>query len=488
MLKRCMIAVVLVTLLSCVAAAQDAKTVISNASRTMGADNLKSIEYSGSGMDFAIGQAPNPSSPWPKFIDKTYTRVINFETPASRMDRIRMQGENPPRGGGQQPVVGEQPQNQTIIVNANTPWTQQLEIWMTPYGFLRAAAANNATVKPETIRGKKYNVVTFVGQNKAKVNGYINEQNMVERVETWLDNAMLGDMLFDASYSDYKDFGGLKFPTRIVQKQGDYPILDLTVTGVKPNAPANIQPPQGRGAAPAAAPAPAAAAQAAAPSEKLGDGVYLILGGYASLAVDFKDYIVVVEGPQSEERASAIIAEAKRLIPNKPIKYVVNTHAHFDHSSGLRTFVAEGATIITHQINKPYFEKIFALPHTLNPDKMAQSKKKPSFETMTEKKVLTDGNHVIELHHMQRIGHHDGLLMVYLPKEKVLLEADAFNPPAQPITATPGTISPYNTSLVENIARLKLQVDRIIPVHYPADNRKVTMAELLKAAGKGSSE
>src|SRR5207249_9497532 len=92
--------------------------------------------------------------------------------------------------------------------------------------------------------------------------------------------------------------------------------------------------------------------------------------------------------------------------------------AHFDHSSGLRTFVAEGATIVTHQVNKPYFEKIFALPHTLNPDKMAESKKKPTFETMTEKKVLTDGNHVIELHHMQGIGHHDGLLMVYLPREK----------------------------------------------------------------------
>jgi glyoxylase-like metal-dependent hydrolase (beta-lactamase superfamily II) len=476
----------LAMLVSWVALAQDAKTVIANASKAMGADNLKSIEYSGSGMDFAVGQAPNPSLPWPKFIDKTYTRVINFETPASRMDRIRMQGENPPHGGGQQPIIGEQPQNQTIIVNANTPWVQQLEIWMTPYGFLRAAAANNPTVKPQTIGGKKYNVVTFMGQNKARVNGYINEQNMLDRVETWIDNAMLGDMLFDASYSNYKDFGGVKFPARIVQKQGDYPILDLAITDVKPNAPANIQPPQGRGAAPAAA--PAAGAQAAAPSEKLGDGVYLILGGYAAIAVDFKDYIVVIEGPQSEERASAIITEAKRLIPNKPIKYVVNTHAHFDHSSGLRTFVAEGATIVTHQVNKPYFEKIFALPHTLNPDRMAQSKKKPTFETMTEKKILTDGNHVIELHHMQGIGHHDGLIMVYLPKEKVLLEADAFNPPAQPVTATPSTISPYNTSLLDNIARLKLQVDRIIPVHYPADNRKITMTELMKVTGKSSSE
>ena len=206
MIKKCMAAVAITILMSWAVMAQDARTVISNASKALGADNLKTIEYSGSGMDFTLGQAYNPSSPWPKFIDKTYTRVINFETPATRMDRIRMQGENPPRGGGQQPVIGEQPQNQTVIVNANTPWVNQLEIWMTPYGFLKAAAANNATVKQHTTGGKRYNVITFQGQNKAAVNGYINEQNMVERVETMIDNTMLGDIVFEALYSDYKDF------------------------------------------------------------------------------------------------------------------------------------------------------------------------------------------------------------------------------------------------------------------------------------------
>jgi glyoxylase-like metal-dependent hydrolase (beta-lactamase superfamily II) len=288
---------------------------------------------------------------------------------------------------------------------------------------------------------------------------------------------MLGDMLFDATYSDYKDFGGVKFPTKIVQRQGDYPILDLTITDVKPNIAVNITAPAGQ-----APPAQAAAAT----SEKLGDGVYLILGGYAAVAVDFKDYIVVIEGPQSEDRASAIIAKAKELIPNKPIKYVVNTHAHFDHSSGIRTFMAEGATIITHQANKPFLEKVGTLPHTLTPDKLAQAKRKPSIETMTEKKVLTDGNHVIELYHMTGIGHHDGLLMAYLPKEKVLVEADAYNPQAANATP-PSPPSPYTLALVANVERLKLDVNRIIPIHYPADNRVVTRAELLKWVGKASS-
>jgi glyoxylase-like metal-dependent hydrolase (beta-lactamase superfamily II) len=484
MLKKCLAGLALATVLVWTASAQDAKTVIANASKAMGVDALKTVQYSATGMDFALGQAPNPSSPWPKFINKSYTRALNFETPASRVERVRVQGENPPHGGGQQPIVGEQPQNQTVIVNASTPWVQQLEIWMTPHGFLRAAAMKNATVEARTLGGKKYNVVTFMGDNHAKVNGYINDQNLVDRVETWIDHPVLGDMLFEAVYSDYKSAGGVQFPMHIVQRQGGYPIFDLNVSDVKVNPPVNIQPPQGRGGAPAAA--AAAPAEPPAQSEKLGDGVYLITGGYAVIAVDFKDHITLIECGQSEPRALAVIAEAKRLIPNKSITYVINTHSHFDHSSGLRTFVAEGATIITNQVNKAYLEKVLILPHTINPDKEQGARKKPTVEAMGEKKVLTDGTHVIELYHMQNFGHHDGMIIAYLPKEKVLLEADGYNPVAANATP-PSPASPFSLSLVDNIRRLKLDVQRIVPVHYPADNRVVTMTELLRWVGRSNS-
>jgi glyoxylase-like metal-dependent hydrolase (beta-lactamase superfamily II) len=481
MFRKCLAVLALVAAVVSFASAQDAKSVIGNASRAMGVDTLKTVQYSATGFDFALGQAPNPASPWPKFINKSYTRVINFEAPASRVDRVRIQGENPPHGGGQQPIVGEQPATQTIIVNAETPWAQQLEIWMMPHGFLRAAAARNATVEARTMGGKKYNVVTFLGDNKGKVNGYINEQNLLERVETWIDNPFLGDMPFEAIYSEYKDAGGAQFPMHIVQKQGGYPIFDLHVSDVKVNAAVNIQAPQGRGGAAAAAPA-----NPAAQSEKLGDGVYLITGGYAVIAVEFKDHITLIECGQSEPRALAVIAEAKRLIPGKPITYLINTHSHIDHSSGLRGFVAEGATILTHQVNKAYLEKTLSLPHTLNPDKAQQNGKKPVVEAVGEKKVLTDGTHVIELYHLQNFGHHDGMLIAYLPKEKVLLEADGYNP--QAATATPPSPpSPFTASLLDNIHRLKLDVQRIVPVHYPADNRVVTMAELTRWVGRTSS-
>jgi len=482
MFKRCLFVSLLIGGCAAIASAQDAKAAIGSVSKSLGADTLKTVQYSATGFDFALGQNPNASAPWPKFIEKSYTRAIDFEAKASRVDRVRTQGENPPRGGGQQPIVGEQPQ--TNVVSADAPWVQQLEIWMMPHGFVRAAAARNATLD-KAPAGAKQTVISFVGDNKAPVKAFIDEHNLIARVETMIDHPVLGDMSFEAIYSDYKDVGGgVQFPMHIVQRQGGHPIFDLRLTDVQANAAVNIQPAQGRGGAGGGG---GGAGAPAAQSEKLGDGVYLITGGYAAIAVDFKDHIAIIESGQSEARGLAVIAEAKRIIPGKPVKYVVNTHSHIDHSSGLRAVVSEGATILTHQLNKAYLEKTLSLPHTLNPDKAQQNGKKPIVEAVGEKRVLTDGTHVIELYHLQNFGHHDGMLIAYLPKEKVLLEADGYNP--QPTSATPpNPASPYTLSLVDNIRRLKLDVQRIVPVHYPADNRVVTMAELTKWVGRPSTE
>src|SRR5205823_600355 len=154
-------------------------------------------------------------------------------------------------------------------------------------------------------------------------------------------------------------YGVIKFPSHIVQTEGGSPVLDLNVTGARANeaipvdVPANVMAPQ---------PPPAAPAE----SRKLADGVWLVPASHNSLVVEFAVHIVVIEAPLGEARSDYVIAEAHKLVPNKPIRYVVNTHNHFDHSSGLRTFAAEGATIITAAMYKPYYDRVFAFPHSIN--------------------------------------------------------------------------------------------------------------------------
>jgi glyoxylase-like metal-dependent hydrolase (beta-lactamase superfamily II) len=241
-------------------------------------------------------------------------------------------------------------------------------------------------------------------------------------------------------------------------------------------------------------PSTAAVSAASLPSvsvqtEKVADGVFYLKGGtHHSVAVEFADHVVLIEGPLNEQRSLAVIAEVKKLIPNKPIRYVVNTHHHFDHAGGLRTYVDEGATIITHESNKEFYEKAFSAPRTLNPDRLAQSQKMATIETVgdKDKKVLSDGTRNLELYLIKGNPHSDGILMAFLPKEKILIEADVYNPPAPPAGNAPAqaaapVVNPSTANAVDNVERLKLDFEKILPLHGPG---AVTRADLYAAIGK----
>lgn len=485
MKKNCLSVVALLAGLAVPAAAQDAKTVIANASKAMGAESLTSIQMYGSGANFGLGQSNNSNGQWPRTNVSDYIRSIDFTQPASRATGVTFAA--PVTGG---PAV--QAQFQQNITPANTAWAQQLEIWVTPWGFLKGAAANNATARAQTIGGKRYNVVTFNTTQKApsgvayKVVGYLNTQNLVEKVETWIENPIFGDMLVESLYREYRDgANGLKYPATIVQKRGGMPTFEAQILGVRAN-PANIAqlvtpPAGGQRGGPGGAP-PAAAAGPT--SEKLADGVFRINGAYNAMAIEFADHIVLFEGgPQNEARSLAIIAEAKKVIPNKPIRYSILTHHHFDHSSGLPGVVAEGATILTGEVNKAFFEKALNAPRTLAPDVMSKSGKKPKIEGVGEKRVLQDATRTVEIHQIQGLPHADGILIAYLPKEKILAYADMFN---LPTAAAPVPDPPVTGTIVflENIERLKLEPERLLSVHSLNPDRLATVADIRKSLGK----
>jgi len=476
--------IVLAGLISSPSLAQDAQSVVRAASQTMGIDNLSSITYYGSGANFNLGQNNNANAPWPRVNANDYVRSIDFTQGTSRATwvtwAVPVQGGAAAQGAGQQ-----------NITPANMAWAQQLEIWITPWGFLKGAAANKATSRTQRVAGQRYHVVTWnspiasPGGQAYKVVGYINGQNLVEKVQTWVENPIFGDMLVETQYSAYRDKDGLKYPAQIVQSRGGWPVFEAFILGANANPP-NIQQlttvPAGAGAPGTPGGPPAADAP---PSEKLAEGVYRIRGAYNALAVELKDYIVLFEpGPQNEARAQAIIAETKRLIPNKPIQYGVISHHHFDHTSGLPAVVAEGITIVTHDVNKVFLEKALSAPRTLAPDSMSKSGKKPVIEGITgDKRVFTDGTRTVEVHLVKGLPHADGLLIAYLPNEKILAYADMFNlpPPGNPVPNPPvvGT-----GVFADNLARLQLQPERILSVHSLNPDRLATMADILSSLGR----
>lgn len=482
MRKKLLMVFVGTTFLSLGIAGQDAKAAIDAAAKAMGTTSLQSIQYSGTGSVFMFGQAPGPGAPWPRFRVVSYTNAITYTGPALREELVRVEVENPPRGGGAggfNPATGQggmRPQigEQTVVRQATARTeTGLLDIWMTPHGFLRAAAENAAAAKVTITGGKK--VISFPAfGGKYTVSGTVNDQNLVERVETLVDHPVLGDTPVEFTYSDYKDFGGVKFPTRIVRREAGHPTLDLTVSSVQPNGAPTLEI---RESAQPAAPAPVRAE-----AQKVVEGVWdITAAGLHSVLVEFNDHLVVVEASGNDTRSAAVIAEVRRLVPNKPIRYLVNSHAHFDHAGGVRAFAAEGVTIITHEINKPYFEKVFRNPHRINPDRLAQSNRTAVIEGFGDKRVLTDGHLTLELHHIRGNYHNDGLLMAYLPSAKILIQADAFHPrPGAPPLPWPPQ---FTVNLVDNVQRLKLDVARVLHIHGGID----PFATVATAAGRPAS-
>ncbi len=462
-----------------------------------------------------------------------YTRTIDYTANFSREEYTRKQGNYP--------TLGRVPMPETHVVNflnGNYAWNveadklvlqtrpyldgipvaelRQMEMMITPHGFLKAAlASSDATAITLPIvgssdyglsnRGRKVTIVSFtVMGGKYRINGTINDQNLVELTDTWFPNPVYGDINYEMRYTQYKDFGGVKFPMLVHVHQGDprlnpaHNYYEIHVTNVQPNVNVAVEavPEEVR-----TAKAPPLTVQ----TQKLADGVWVLsAANYNSLVMEFRDFVAVVEAPVNEARSLAIIEEINRLVPNKNIKYVINTHHHFDHAGGLRTFLSQGTTVVTHESNKQYYLDILFHPGgwSLEPDRMALydpmymiSRRPAPIETvggdtrLTAPYVVTDDESMMEVFHVLDVAydlndnsyrqgnHSQDMLMVYLPKQKILVNANLYSPPvasAAPMAATPGM-----RTLYQNILMDKLDVSQHVPIH----GRVGTNDEFLKLVG-----
>jgi glyoxylase-like metal-dependent hydrolase (beta-lactamase superfamily II) len=508
-----------VALISTTSAQQAALKAAADA---LGVSNIRTLQFTGSGSAFQIGQNFTPTESWPPVLLKTYTATINYDAKTMRVEQVRDQSVKQPRGGGA--VFNGAEQRQIQLVSGDYAWNvpvpppapaaaaagaapsaggataapaaapgggqpsaappppapaaaaweeRMLALWATPHGFIKAAVANNASTK-KIAAGTE---VSFTIGGKYKMTGLINARNQIVSVKTWIDQPLVGDMLVETQYTGYYDFGGVVFPTHILQRQDGFPTLDLAVASVVANPPVEVAVPDNvRTASP-----PAVTVNA----QKLADGVFYLTGGtHHSLAVEMKDHIVLVDTPNNEQRGLAVIAKTKELVPNKPIRFLVTSHHHWDHLSGIRAAMAEGATIVTSEKNKAFIERVAKAPHTLKPDRQAAAKKPVTVQTVGAKGILTDGTRTVELYTLSNYLHAGDMLIVYLPNEKILAEADAFTPPAAATASLSPLAVPYAQTLYDNIQRLRLDVQTIAPFHGA---RTAEIAELAKDVGRSTT-
>ena len=506
----------------------DPKPILDTARAAIGTDNLRCVTISGTAYDGAVGQQKetNRNVDWPR-IDSlaNYTRTMNWEAGTMKEEFDRKPGLAPAMWKFGVGWIGGTPlqknTHQIFMLNRNYGWYMDgagsppvavppdiaeiwpVELYLNPHGFLKAAALPGANPKavwrwelgemgrdgPE-VAPEKMRVVSISVLGKYRVDATINKENRLQRIHTWVPNPVLGDMNYEHEFTNesYIDIGnGIKFPTGWHSHEGWDDNVQAQSMSTGHNAFGGTMKDVKANVCPDPVTVPDSVRQATFPvrveTTKLADGVYLLGGStHHSVAVEFASFIAVFEAPLNEQRSLAVIEEVVKLIPDKPIRFVINSHQHFDHAGGLRTYMHIGATIITHFKNFDFYTRDFLnySPRTLQPDMMSlwpptEVAEGYFYETVRENYVLSDGTRNLNLYYVNPLQHVEGMLIAYLPKEKILMEADLVDTNVP----LPARLTQDQQSFYRAVRTLKLDPGQMVPVH----GNPVPWANFATAAG-----
>ena len=339
-----------------------------------------------------------------------------------------------------------------------------------PFVLLEALdrAATLRWVGEDEIDGKKQRVVSVIRpDNQQLALSFDAQTNLLTKYDFLYADPMVGDSIIAQTYTGYRPVGKLKLPSgRVLYNSGGI-VQETEFTDLQINTrPADsvFQGPQGfeKLPAPPATPPPPAVS-------KVADDVYFLQGlaggTHNVLFVGFNDYVLVIEAPEQifyNSNSVQALAKIKETLPGKPIKYLVLTHHHSDHAGGFREYAAEGATIVTTPGNKAFLEKVAAIDSSRLP-KSSLNQRTLTIETLENKKrVFQDDKHLVELYDIGPNPHANEIIVAYLPKEKILFQADLLN------AAANGTIpiaQDITISFAEKLQQLGLDVEKIYGVH-----------------------
>lgn len=326
---------------------------------------------------------------------------------------------------------------------------------------------------------RAHSVISYANEDGLEISLYIDDRTgLLSKFETLGTDVFSGDVVNETIFTGYRQDGGRAVPTGRIDRRGGEMTNDLRIADVAFNTALtddNFKAPDGlRMLAPGPAAAPGAT--------KYSDTVYTVLaGGYNVLVVGFNDHVFVMETPGSDAVSRQAIAEVKKLFPGKPIRYVAVTHHHDDHAGGIRTYIAEGATLIGLPGEKTFFEKVAKSVFTIDPDSLTQNPQPLKWESITNgRRVLSDGTTTVELVDIGPGGHTDEMLVAYLPNEKLIFQGDLLNRPAN---NDPATINHTTVHFASWIEKSKLAIERIIGVHGPPS----TLDELRKGVADRQS-
>lgn len=427
------------------------------------------LEGTGETLNFGQNHTPFAES---KFEITAYRRAYDFAQMRWFQDFTRVARFTTANAAPQRIRTGLDAATDTVAYNigANDVMTRASaqfvsdrlhEFAMHPVGFVRVALAAGTEVSEEPAAGGRRVRITRAGATYAM--DVDSATSLPVRMQRAVYHPMLGDVALVMELGDWKPASGVLLPMRLTQKYenlftlADFRLATAQVNGATGNLAATDSIRALVPATPAAPSAPVIAVDSIAP------GVWSVAGqSHHTIVIEQAGQLVLVEAPQNEARTLAAIDAARAIRPGKPPTLLINTHHHFDHAGGIRAAIAEGLTIVTHDANRDFYERIvFPRRHFIQQDRLAQNPKPLRLMPVTDRWVRPDSVRPIEVHAAPS-DHAGSMLVVYLPVERILVQADLYNPPG-PTAVNP--VFPFAKALVEVVERRGLVVERVVGIH-----------------------